>query len=121
MGLDNYARIKEIQEIHSTEIIKKNSELRYIVSVCQSDKKASNLVSTFSLSLTRTNFSTSHLLLMLLSVIYKVINQLYDESNLLRTSMNQNFEEAQMTDTEYSQISLRCGEGISSGDGGYEA
>ena len=59
----------------------------------KSDKKPSNLVCTFYVidqSLNRTTCSTSNLLLILLSVIYKVINQIYDERNLLHTSMNKN-------------------------------
>ena len=39
------------------------------------------------------------MLFILLSVIYKVINQLYNERSLLHTSMNQKVEEAQMTVT----------------------
>ena len=68
----------------------------------QSDKKASNLVSTFYVIdqyLPRTTCSTSDLLFILLSIIYKVIDQLYDERNLLHTSINQKVEEAQMMAT----------------------
>ena len=71
---------------------KNNSELSDIVLARQYDKKASNLMSTFYIidqSLTRTTCSTSDLLFILLPVLYKVNNQLYDESNLLHTSMNQ--------------------------------
>ena len=50
-------------------------------------------------SITRTTYSTSDMLFILLSVIYKVINQIYDERNLLHTSMNQIVEESQMTAT----------------------
>ena len=60
------------------------------------------MVSTFHVidqSLTLTTFSTSDLLFILLYVIYKVIIILYDERNFLHTSMNQKFEEAQMTAT----------------------
>ena len=57
MGLDNDARIKEIQEINSAYMTKNNSELSDIALAWQSDKKASNLVSEFYVidqSLTRT-------------------------------------------------------------------
>ena len=57
VGLSNDAWIKSIQEIHSAEMTKKNSELRDIALAQQSDKKASNLVSKFYVidqSLTRT-------------------------------------------------------------------
>ena len=47
VGLANDARIKAIQDIHSAEMTKNNSELRDIASARQSDKKASNPVSTF--------------------------------------------------------------------------
>ena len=47
VGLANDARIKPIQEIHYNETTKNYSELRDIASAWQSDKKASNLVSTF--------------------------------------------------------------------------
>ena len=60
------------------------------------------MVSTFYVidqSLTCTTFSTYDLLFILLYVIYKVINIIYDERNFLHTSMNQKFEEAQMTAT----------------------
>ena len=43
----NDTRIKSIQDIHSAEMTKQNSELRDITSAWQSDKNASNLVSTF--------------------------------------------------------------------------
>ena len=59
-------------------------------------------MSTFQVidqSLTRTTCSTSDLLFVLSSVIYKVINQIYYERNLFHTSMNQNVEEAHMTAT----------------------
>ena len=78
-------------------------KLREIASDRQSDKKASNLVSIFYIiyqPLTCTTCSTSDLIFIILSVIYKVINQLYDERNLLHTSTNQIFEEAQMTATD---------------------
>ena len=81
---------------------RKNSELKDIASYRQSDKKASNLVSTFYVIdkyLTRTTCSTSDLLFILLSIIYKVIDQLYDERNLLHTSMTQKVEEVQITAT----------------------
>ena len=77
-------------------------KLREIASDRQSDKKASNLVSIFYIiyqPLTCTTCSTSDLIFILLSVIYNVINQLYDESNLLNTSMNQKVEEEHMTST----------------------
>ena len=77
VGLDNSARIKVIQEIHSAEMTKNNSELRDITSDRQSNKKASNPVITFYIidnSLTHTTCSTSDMLSILLSVIYKVIN-----------------------------------------------
>ena len=102
MVLANEDRIKTIQEKHSAATPKKNSDLRDIVSARHYDKKVSNLVSKFYVidpSLTRTNFSTSDLLFILLSVIYKVINQLYDERKLLHTSTNQKVEEAQMMAT----------------------
>ena len=92
MGLDNNTRIKEIQEIYCDYITKNNFELSDIALSRQSDKKASNLMSTFYIidpSLTRTTCSTSDLLFILLPVIYRIINQLYDERNLLHTSMNQ--------------------------------
>ena len=72
VGQANEAWIKSIQEIHSSEMTKKNSELRDIASTRQSDKKGSNLVSTFYVIdqyLTRNTCSTSDLLLILLSVI----------------------------------------------------
>ena len=103
MGLYTDSQVKVIQEINSAETTKNNSELREIASARQSDKKASNLVSTFYVidkSLTRTTCSTSALLFIFLSVIYKVINQLYDERNLLHTSINKNVEEAHMTVTD---------------------
>ena len=81
---------------------KKNSELRDIALAWQSNKGESNLVSTFYIIdqyLTHTTCSTYDPLLILLSVIYKFINQLYDERNLLHTSMNQKVEEAKMTST----------------------
>ena len=92
VNLANDSRIKEIQEIHSAYMTKNNSELSDIALARQSDKKASNPVSTFYVIyqyLTRTTCSTSYLLFILLPVLYKVINQLYDERNLLHTSMNQ--------------------------------
>ena len=92
MGLDDNARIKKIQEIHSDYMTKNNSELSDIALAWQSDKKASNPVSTFYVIyqyLTSTTCSTSDQLFILLPVIYRVINQLYDERNLLHTSMNQ--------------------------------
>ena len=46
-----------------------------------------------------TTCSTSDLSLIILSVLYKVINKLYDERNLLHTSINQKVEEAQMMAT----------------------
>ena len=55
--LDNDARIKEIQEIHSAYMTKNNSELSNIALAWQYDKKASNPVSIFCVidqSLTRT-------------------------------------------------------------------
>ena len=81
MGLVKNARIKAIQEIHSTEMTKKDFDLRDIALAQQSDKKASNLVSILYLidkSLNRTTCSTSDLIFILLSFMYKVINQLYD-------------------------------------------
>ena len=81
---------------------RKNSELKDIASYRQSDKKASNLVSKFCVidqSLKSNNCSASDLLFIILSVIYKFINQLYDERNLLHTSMNPKVKEAQMTAT----------------------
>ena len=102
MGLANDARIKVIQEIHYDDTTKKNYEERDTASAWHSDKNSSNLVSTFYVIgqyLTRTTFSTYYLIFILLSVIYKVVNQLYDERNLLHTSMNQKVEEAQMTAT----------------------
>ena len=81
---------------------KNNSELRDIASARQSEKKASNLVSKFYVidqSLTCNNCSASDLLFIILSAIYKVINQLYDERNLRHTSMNPKVKEAQMTAT----------------------
>ena len=81
---------------------KKNSDLRDIASARQYDKKAPNLVSIFYVidkSLTSTTCSTSDLLLILLSVIYKVINILLDKRNLIHTYMNQKVEDTQMTST----------------------
>ena len=92
VGLDNESWIKVIQEIQSAAITKKNSELRDIALDPQSDKNSSNPVSTFYVIyqyLTSTTCSTSDQLFILLPVIYRVINQLYDERNLLHTSMNQ--------------------------------
>ena len=102
MVLANDARIKAIQEINYAEMTKKNYYLRDIALTWKYDKKASNLVSTFYVidqSLTCTTCSTYDMLLILLSVIYKVINQLLDERKCLHTSMNQIFQEAQMTAT----------------------
>ena len=98
----NDARIKTIHKINYADMTKKNSDLRDITSDRQSDTKASNLVSTFYVIdqyLTRTTFSSSDIPFILLSVIYKVINQLYDERKMLHTSMNQKIEETQMTAT----------------------
>ena len=83
-------------------MIQKNSELRYIASDWQSDKNASNLVNKFYVIdqyLTRTIFSTSNLLFIIVSILYKAINKLYDERNLIHPSMNQKIKEAQMTAT----------------------
>ena len=99
MGLDNESRIKAIQEIHYAEITKKNSDLRDIALARKYDKKASNMVSSIDQYLTRITCSTSHLLFILFSAIYKVINQLYDERNFLNTSINQKVEEAQTIET----------------------
>ena len=60
------------------------------------------MVSTFHVidkSLTLTTCSTSDLIFIILSVKYKVINELYYESNFLRTSINQKVEETYMTAT----------------------
>ena len=92
VGLANDSRIKAIQKIHFIDMTKNNSELSDIALARQSDKKESNLVSEFYIiyqSLTRITCSTSDLLFILLPVIYKVMNQLYDERKLLHTSMNQ--------------------------------
>ena len=109
MVLANDARIKAIQEINYAEMTKKNYYLRDIALTWKYDKKASNLVSTFYVidqSLTHTTCSTSDMLLIILSVIYMVINQLYDERNLLHNSMNQKVEEAQMTATDAQLYAL---------------
>ena len=81
---------------------RKNYELKDITSAPQAEKKALNLVSKFCVidqSLTSNNCSASDLLFIILSVIYKFINQLYDERNLLHTSMTQKVEEVQITAT----------------------